>query len=386
MVTTVPRKRFHRSLKQDRVSPYWIDGIWSEEEIGDPAIRQCLQSQEPFARTRSLRLSMVIRTNIIVLFRTLIFFGHFWNCGEIYWETVSDVLGWKVIVCKAITRYYTRTRAEYVRRQILTPLPNDNSESVQTAQTICSLVDEYIELTAKAPHLGGRSSRARDDYIKATRAEWTKILAQRSHELSDHRLFFNAPQLPRDADWLSDTEGSRRRGVSRDRSRSPRGSTRQPHRTRSPLRSSTLSTRRSPVLKIKSTPRPDSELRMADPAPETVVVKKEKSPTPDTGLISVNPVPFVGNVHATEQVPERGKYHSHFGYKIACRLMATYETTTDKHQPAEDVSTIMSKATAELEKVVYAPETAPATREIYIRALVHLRIAVETVREAKGGK
>lgn len=204
-------------------------------------MRQCLQSPVPFAQSGRLPPLMIIRTNLIVLFRTLVFFGNFFNCMDIYWQSVSEVMGWNVHVCKALARMCVCGRRTYLELEGSRNIANDNSESAQTALFICSLVDRYRELSANAPRQGARATTARSRYISTTIARWTELLRDllRRDELTDPGTWFDAPHLPSNADWLLShpesvifPHGHR----ARSRSRSPQASARRSQHPRSPLR------------------------------------------------------------------------------------------------------------------------------------------------------
>ncbi|KAB5515168.1 hypothetical protein GE09DRAFT_1294778, partial [Coniochaeta sp. 2T2.1] len=191
-------------------SPYWIPGLDSGEELGNPTLRGCVTSRSPFApAAEQLTLSTVIRTNVTIFLRTLVYFGHFVDCYGTYWDAVSEAMGWDVSACNTISRYYVRGRLEYIEHNnSFTLFGNENRAS----NLICRLIDDYRLLTRN----NGRTrshvvlTQARKDYIDQTRLTWGRYVREQAAELMETPYSPILPIIPEDNDWLSTQAASAR--------------------------------------------------------------------------------------------------------------------------------------------------------------------------------
>jgi hypothetical protein len=218
-----------------RASPYWIDGIWFEGEIGDPRLQECLHAARPFAKNGD-PLGTIIKKNLIAFFHTLLFYIHFYDMGEAYFSAVAEDLGWNFEACMTILRRMVRARATFVRRrQYNFPVPPTSTDKI-----LCELIDRYGGLSANMEEQA--RTPARTTYIELTRATWKEFTIGDPAKVVDSSTKPAMPP-PINLDWLikpdADVKAERqtRPGHVRDaRSQSPVPSAVRAVRDRSPLR------------------------------------------------------------------------------------------------------------------------------------------------------
>jgi hypothetical protein len=97
------------------MSEYRVKGICLTRQITDQALKQCLESPRPFVASNNRECIIRIRTNVVVLFRTMVFFANFSNCIDKFWQAVSEVMGWDARIYSQIAGMYVGGPEEYLR-------------------------------------------------------------------------------------------------------------------------------------------------------------------------------------------------------------------------------------------------------------------------------